>query len=48
MFDIMPHVWSITVPTKNIASTVKHTAGGVTMHQNIFGVRFDPIFPDVS
>ena len=40
-------MWPITLPIENNSSTVKHTAAGVTLHQNIFGVRFDPIQPDV-
>ena len=40
-------MWSITLPTENNLSTVKHTAGGVTLHQSIFWVRFDPNCPDV-
>ena len=40
-------MWSITLPTECNSRTVKHTAGGITLHQNIFGVRFDPICPDV-
>ena len=41
------NVWSITLPIKSNSSTVKHTTGGVTLHQNMFGVRFDPIWPEV-
>ena len=40
-------MWSITLPTESNSSTAKHTASGVTLHQNMFGVRFDPIRPDV-
>ena len=46
MLDIMP-VWCITLPIESNSSTVKHTASGVTLHQNIFGIRFDPIRLDV-
>ena len=38
MYDIMP---MCTLPTESNSSTVKHTAGGVTLHKNI-GVMFDP------
>ena len=40
-------MWSLTLPIESNSSTVKHTASGVTLHQNMFGVRFDPIRPDV-
>ena len=33
------NVWSITLPTESNSVTVKHTASGVTLHQNMFGVR---------
>ena len=39
MYDIMP---MCTLPTESNLNTVKHTAGGVTLHKNMFGVRFDP------
>ena len=39
-------MWSITLPIVSNSITVKHTASGVTIHQNMFGVRFDPIRPD--
>ena len=32
------HLWFITLPIKSNSSTVKHTAGSVTLHQNIFEV----------
>ena len=41
------NVWSITLLIESNSITVKHTASGVTLHQNKFGVRFDPIHPDV-
>ena len=41
------NVWSITLQIESNSITVKHTASGVTLHQNMFGVRFDPIRPDV-
>ena len=41
MFDIMPTCGN-TLPIENNSSTVKHSAAGVTLHQNIFGARFDP------
>ena len=40
-------MWSITLQIESNSSTVKHTASGVTQHQNMFGVRFYPIRPDV-
>ena len=40
-------MWSITLLPESNLSTIKHTAGGVTVHQNMFGVRFDPTWPDV-
>ena len=41
------NVWSIKLQIESNSSTVKHSASGVTLHQNMFGVRFDPIRPDV-
>ena len=38
---------SITLQIESNSGIVKHTASGVTQHQNMFGVRFDPIRPDV-
>ena len=40
-------MWSITLPTESNSVIVKHTASGVTLQQNMFGVRFDSIRPDV-
>ena len=32
-------MWSITLPIESNSSTVKHTTGGVTLHQNMFGIK---------
>ena len=38
---------STTLPIESNSSTVKYTAASVTLHQNMFGVRLDPNWPDV-
>ena len=43
LLDSNTHVWFVNVRTESNSSTLKHTAGGVALHQNIFDVRFDSI-----